>query len=376
MGDSNIIALMMPKWGMAMASGKVVDWLVDEGTQISVGEELLEIETEKTVNVLEAIDTGTLSRITAQSGDELPVGALLGVITQGGVSSKSVEAFILEFQERFVPEEVSEEVDTAPLNADVDGLSIAYRKYEAKNDQGKLPLLFIHGFGGNQDGWMYHAAELSENRTVYTIDLPGHGASEKEVADGTLPNLAKAVYGLMETVLEPRVHVVGHSLGAAVAVELAIQFPYQVASLTLISGAGAGTSVDKQYIEGFISANRRKQLKPYMQQLFVNSELATRSMVEDMLDAKRIEGVEECLRKISDAAIISLGDVDIRGNLTRLTMPIQIIWGKEDRVASIVEAKNLPASIENIIVDDAGHMVHIEAARKVNNLIAEFIKSV
>jgi pyruvate dehydrogenase E2 component (dihydrolipoamide acetyltransferase) len=375
MSDNKIIALTMPKWGMSMATGKVVEWLKEEGASIEKGDELLEVESEKIVNAFEANEPGVLSRRIADAGDELPVGALLGVITQDGTDSAAVDAFINKFQEEFVPEEIIEESDNAPIMVSVGDLRIAYRKIPARDDQANPPILLIHGFGGDQNSWLFNINELSNTNTVYTLDLPGHGSSSKSVGGGTLVELAESVSALMQAIDLQRAHIVGHSLGAAVAVELAGLSKSQAASLTLISSVGAGTEVDRQYIEGFVNANRRKEVKPFLQQLFANPELVNRDMIEDVLKAKRIEGAESCMRTIVEASLFCKSELEPAANLATIQLPIQIIWGKDDQIATVSHTDDFPESVDIHIIKDAGHMVHMEAASEVNDLIETFISA-
>ena len=70
---SEIKTLEIPKWGLSMEEGTIAQWLIQEGTQFSKGQEICEIETTKIVNVLEAPFDGLLRKIIAKDGDTLVV---------------------------------------------------------------------------------------------------------------------------------------------------------------------------------------------------------------------------------------------------------------------------------------------------------------
>jgi pyruvate dehydrogenase E2 component (dihydrolipoamide acetyltransferase) len=74
-----ITPLVMPKWGLEMREGTIGAWLVDEGARVSVGQPIVEVETDKISNTVEAADPGLLRRRVAREGETLPVKALLGV---------------------------------------------------------------------------------------------------------------------------------------------------------------------------------------------------------------------------------------------------------------------------------------------------------
>src|SRR6185437_3491617 len=102
---TDISPIRMPKWGLAMQEGTVVHWWKEPGAQIAEGEDLVDIETPKITNVFESPQSGTLRRITAQTGETLAVGALLGVMAEDSVSDSEIDAFITDFQANFVPGE-------------------------------------------------------------------------------------------------------------------------------------------------------------------------------------------------------------------------------------------------------------------------------
>src|ERR1700751_2830511 len=99
-----ITAIMMPKWGLTMTEGKVVGWLKQQGQRLAEGEEILEIETTKITNVLEAPE-GILRRWVAPAGPPLPVGALLAVVAPEQVSESEIDAFVARFAVPELPAE-------------------------------------------------------------------------------------------------------------------------------------------------------------------------------------------------------------------------------------------------------------------------------
>jgi len=87
-------AVTIPKWGIEMTHGTIVAWHKAEGDTVKAGEEIVDIETDKIVNSFEARSSGTLVRILAEVGEELPVGYLIGVIASEVVTDDAIDAFI------------------------------------------------------------------------------------------------------------------------------------------------------------------------------------------------------------------------------------------------------------------------------------------
>jgi pyruvate dehydrogenase E2 component (dihydrolipoamide acetyltransferase) len=338
-----IAKLGMPKWGLSMTEGRVLGWLVEEGTEVSPGDELCEVETEKITGAVEATASGILRRRIGNVGDVIPVGGLLGVIADVSESDADIDAFVAEFEASFVP---GEEEDEGAQPEVVGGI-----RYLKQGDAGE-PVVLIHGFGGDLNNWLFALPALAEEHTVYALDLPGHGGSSKDVGDGT--GLADAVIGFLDAVELERPHLVGHSLGALVAAQVAERG--RAASLTLVAPAGFGQPVNESYLDGFISAESRRELKPVLQLLFADESLVTRSLVDDVLKYKRIDGVSDALTTLRGAAFVQAPEVDV---------PVLTIWGAEDRI--------IPPGDADELIEGAGHSPHMEAAGEVNRLIDRFL---
>ena len=93
----SIIAITMPKWGIEMTEGTVTGWRIGEGAAIERGTEILDVETEKIVNAVEAPGAGVLRRILAKEGETHAVGALIGVIADAQTHDAAIDGFVTSF---------------------------------------------------------------------------------------------------------------------------------------------------------------------------------------------------------------------------------------------------------------------------------------
>lgn len=363
-----IKAIGMPKWGLAMTEGKVNAWLVAEGATIAEGDEILEIETSKITNVFESPVAGPLRRRVAAEGETLPVGALLGVVAEAAVSDGEIDAFVEQFRQEKAAEAAAPPPE--PTLVAAEGWSV--RVLRMGPEEG-VPLLLIHGFGGDLLNWQLNQAELAAARPTCAIDLPGHGGSSKALERGDVAALAASVRAAMAALGLARAHLVGHSLGGAIALQLALDAPERVASVTLVCSAGLGPEINAEYIENFIRADRRKEMKATVEALFADPSFVSREMVEDLLKYKRLDGVLPALRRIADAAFPGGRQSAVfRDRLGALAMPVQAISGEADR---IIPAAHAQAVAQHHVLAGAGHMVHIERAAEVNRLIGTFLAS-
>jgi pyruvate dehydrogenase E2 component (dihydrolipoamide acetyltransferase) len=352
-----------------MKEGTLVSWLAEEGAELAAGDDVAEVETEKINGVVEAPAPGVLRRRVAAIGDVVPVGGLLGVLADASVPDTQVDVFVAEFHASFVREDEVEQ-GPQPETLTVGTRSMRYVRY----GEGDEALVLLHGFGGDLGSWLFNAEALALGRRVYALDLPGHGGSTKDVGRGDLDSYIAVVADALGALALPRAHLVGHSLGGVIAAAFALAYPERTSSLVLIAPAGFGEEINSAYLEGFIVARTRRDLKPNLEMLFADASVVTRQLVDDVLRYKRIDGVSEALRAVADAFFPGGRQANILAErLASLDIPMLVVWGSEDRVIPVAQVDAAPPSAQVQLVHGTGHSPHMEAAGEVNRLVEGFL---
>lgn len=370
-----ITPVVMPKWGLSMAEGTVVSWLVEEGTQITVGMPILEVESDKIANAVEAPDPGLLRRRLAAAGDLLPVKALLGVIAPAEVSEAELDAFVAAYVVPAAAEGDDDEAGPAFLFTEVDGIRVRYAR-RGDTASAQVPVLFLHGFGGDLDNWLFNLDTAAAAAPVIALDLPAHGQSAVRLpGSGALADLASFVLHFLDAIGVERVHAVGHSMGGAITAQMALAAPARVASLVLIASAGLGPEINSGYIDGFVAAATRRELKPVIEQLFADPGLVSRQMLDDLLKFKRLDGVSQALTQLGGALFGGGRQAALPvAQLAAGKVPVTLVWGREDRIIPAAHAAHAPAGAKVQVLEGAGHMVMMEKAAEVNALIVAQVK--
>jgi len=249
----------------------------------------------------------------------------------------------------------------------VEGIRVRYVQRGAAR---RVPVLFIHGFGGDLDNWLFNLDAVAERHPVIAIDLPAHGQSDAKLPGAGLAVLAAFVVRFLDRIDVTRVHIVGHSMGGAIAAQLALSYPQRVASLALINSAGLGAEINTGYTEGFVAATSRRELKPVVEQLFADPQLVSRQMLDDLLKYKRLDGVTEALATLGTALFGAGRQTASPGlQLEATGKPVLIVWGAEDRIIPAAHAANAPPGATVEIFEGAGHMVMLEKASEINAVL-------
>jgi pyruvate dehydrogenase E2 component (dihydrolipoamide acetyltransferase) len=372
MTDERIVAVTMPKWGLSMQLGKITAWIVAEGDDVSAGDDLADIETDKIAGTLEAAGGGTVRRIIARVGEDVPVSGTIALIAPDVVSDEDLDAAAAGAR-AVIDAGVPDEAAGGPAieTAEAGGRKISYAGAGQDGDV----VLLVHGYGGDRNSWLFLQEPMAARHRVYALDLPGHGTSSKEVGDGSLGTLADAILAVLDAIGAERAHLVGHSLGGAAAAAAAARDPRRVASLTLIAPSGFGPEINTGYLRGFAGAQTRRELKPVVGQLFADESLVTRQVVDDLLAYKRLDGVDAALHTLlgtlldgdqqrtdSAAAVAAIGGA----------VPVTVVWGHVDRIIPAAQAGAVAGAARHLI-DGAGHMPHMERPAEVQAVIEEAI---
>jgi pyruvate dehydrogenase E2 component (dihydrolipoamide acetyltransferase) len=309
----------------------------------------------------------------ASEGETLPVGALLGVVADTDVSEAALDAYVEQAKAAQAEAAAAAVPPPEPVLVAAEGWSVRVLKMGPEAGTDTPPLLLIHGFGGDLQNWQFNQPDLAIDRVVYAIDLPGHGGSSKTISGGDVPALARAVRSGLAALGVERLHVAGHSLGGAIALQLALDEPKRVASVTLICSAGLGPEINSGYIDAFIRADKRKEMKATVEALFADPAFVSRDMVDDLLKYKRLDGVLPALRAIAGGVLSDGRQTTILADrLATLDVPVQAIWGEDDAIIPAAHANAVPEARRHVL-PGAGHMVHIEKPAEVTRLIGEFV---
>lgn len=246
----------------------------------------------------------------------------------------------------------------APIDWQEDQRPLSLTRRKGSGDG--LPVLLIHGFAADAAGWAPLEKALGGAREIIRIELPCHGQSPRVRTD-SFREFTRLVVRTFDKLEIERLHLVGHSLGGAVAAAVADIRPRRVASLSLISPAGLGPEIDGPTLSGIARATRTDSLAPWLKRLGARPD----TISHDFAKAAMMARMEPELR----AAQLELADIlfpdgtqsfDLSPAMERVEAPFKIVWGRQDRIIPWQHALRAGDAAGLHLLDKAGHIPHIE----------------
>ncbi len=253
--------------------------------------------------------------------------------------------------------------------ADIDGGPASYLSMGS----GGVPALFLHGFAGDRLTWQFNLSPLASARRVLAVDLPGHGGSTLDVGEGRIGDFAPWLLRFLNALEVPRVHLVGHSMGGYVALELARRAPERVASLSLIASAGIGPDFDLAFLRRVIALSSAEEGAACAARLFAQPSFLT-SRIGEVLHAQAADPARcAALERIVENSFTHAAERWTPVDWTAFRTPVQLLWGREDRIIPLPPRDRLPPTAPLHLFDKTGHLPHSEAAGPVTAHLRDFL---
>ena len=250
------------------------------------------------------------------------------------------------------------------------------------------PLLFLHGLGGSWKDWGSNLESLGQAHHVIALDFPGFGGSDKPDRDYSIEWLTDVVQNFLENRKVKRVAVIGHSMGAVVAINLASRPQGPVEKLVVSDAVGIGEKEDFLAYALTKLITGESAWKPLEDAL--RSELKT--MIADFIRTQKPKTSKEFLASLPKIPFIdkslvpmtpavqmaaSIIDFDARSKLSSICQPTLILWGAKDPVAPPKDAHILEKEIPHAILKifpETGHSPMQEQPARFNEAVREFLQ--
>lgn len=266
----------------------------------------------------------------------------------------------------------------------VGGVRIHYEAYGSGE-----PVVLIHGLGASAAAWRRVAPHLAEaGYRVLALDLKGCGLSDRPPGDYSRKALASLVCGFMDNLGVTRARaLVGHSMGGAIALEIATSRPHRADLLAVVDGQGVisapwylQAAAPVTPIVGTLAsgmtvisppASRRFFVRMYLRRIFADPAAVTEELV-DSYAANADAGYQRAMF----AMIQHMGNTeDLAERIRRLRIPAILVWGREDPICPVSwgEAlhRELPDS-ELHVLEGCGHCTPEERPGELSALLVDF----
>jgi pimeloyl-ACP methyl ester carboxylesterase len=244
------------------------------------------------------------------------------------------------------------------------------------------PVLLLHGLGGSKENWLLLARYLTGEHRILIPDLPGWGESSRMPdEDYGLRAQARRVRAFVGALGLPNAHVVGHSMGGAIAGTYAAHYTSRVATLTLVEPAGVPFPANEFAREVLAGRNlfdygTREQLQAFGTYLFQQPPWIPPRLLDVLVD-------QNLARRAFQGELfeqLSQGE-DAEGLASRLPMirvPVLVIWCNGDRVIDKAAMDTVLAGLpqaRGVTLYGCSHMPMLESPRELAQPISEFVRA-
>jgi len=251
------------------------------------------------------------------------------------------------------------------------------------------PIILIHGFGGSMWQWEHQQHALSKHFRVITLDLPGSGVSDKPDIEYRPDQLLTYFTGFMDALDLPQATLVGNSLGAGLAIGMALEHPRRVDKLVLIGGLprhimqkltspSIKTALTTHAPSWLVSLGNRLfgglMTESALKEFIHNQALMTPAVIERSKHNRQRPGILKPLMAMRH--VLPLWESGLALRLGDITHPTLVVWGEQDRVFPLSVGEELHRTITQsqfVTIPDAGHIPQWEQPDLVNQSLITYI---
>lgn len=261
------------------------------------------------------------------------------------------------------------------------------------------PLMLLHGFGASIGHWRHNLEELGQHHPVYALDLLGFGASEKAIASYDITLWVEQVYDFWKAFIRQPIVLVGNSIGSLVCLAAAASHPDMVAGVVMVSLPDLAVELEatpaplrpivaaiKNFVlsplllKGLFPFIRRPQVvKPWAAIAYANPEAITEELLEILTGPAQDRGSAAAFCAIIRAMVVNPEfSPHVKTILAQLTIPLLLIWGRQDRMIPRQFARPeqyvaCNPNLKLVELDQAGHCPHDEQPEQVNREILNWL---
>ena len=275
----------------------------------------------------------------------------------------------------------------------------SYIRVKQKINAAKPPIIFIHGFGASIEHWRHNLPEIAQHSTVYALDLLGFGASRKADTEYSAALWTEQLHDFWQTFIGVPAILVGNSIGSLVCLNASATYPEMVAGLTMLSLPDVSvrenmlppaispivTAVENLFASPLLIKNllklvrRPNIIRKWAGVAYPNKAAVTDELVGILSSPAYDEGSEQTLYRLSRSIRKASFAKSVSELLPRVTAPILLIWGLQDKMIPPKQAQEiakLNPSIKLIELANAGHCPHDEYPEQFNSLLLSWLKSI